>query len=787
VSAVVLCMLKMRDLLRFSVFVGAFILGANALGENERRLTEREDLHAHDRELLSKLAHFELLEETTKRRELQGFGGERFTYKIKAFEDEHKFDLVKKRGLFSDNYKHVMIHADGRREEDDSNRDCIYKCARTGATFAFCGDMIQARFHHDGELMNISPLKTGDHVVYRHRDLMERNEGKCGITNENIGKFKIDPLPATRNLREEVTQPMARRGLQTTRIVEMTIINDVARTSKFGFGVEIDSAFITSLVNDLYADFPSTSNDVSVTISEIYSFFGTNIHTDNPWSADYTLPAPSADASELLEAFATWVRDESVLDTNLLQADHFHLYSGHDFVGGTVGLAFVGAVCLDNSGGRAVNSGITQAQSFNSEFVASIVAHELGHNLNMEHTNEPDGNGDTASFYPADAPCDLPTAEVMDASVSDSVPVWSSCTFKYADAMWTAAGAAGACIDASIVLDEWTPPECGNGIVEAGEECDCLFNDCTGDEVNCCDPTDCTLLGASECSVEHDACCKLDLGICVIEDAAVECRAASGTCNPVAEVCDGENKTCPVDEVAATGTTCTASLSSGGTETGTCFFGKCIAPEEQCYLAGFLAQLCSPVSCNAELACQGTSPSGCFSANEITPLDGTKCDTGKSCFQGVCVADATLPLPEDLEGCTNNVKDGSETDVDCGGGSCPPCFGGQNCTVDTDCVFPASCNATTLICSVSDGDRDIEDRPDLLDDLLGIWNKLKEWAVENPILAGVSGAALGLLILSCCGCCCYGAKNPDKLPKSMQGSMRRFRGMEQQPVAARYA
>ncbi len=46
-----------------------------------------------------------------------------------------------------------------------------------------------------------------------------------------------------------------------------------------------------------------------------------------------------------------------------------------------------------------------------------------------------------------------------------------------------------------------------------------------------------------------------------------------------------------------------------------------------------------------------------------------------------------------LVGCTNNVLDTSigETDVDCGGDSCPPCALGSACSIDSDCFGGGSC------------------------------------------------------------------------------------------------
>jgi hypothetical protein len=36
--------------------------------------------------------------------------------------------------------------------------------------------------------------------------------------------------------------------------------------------------------------------------------------------------------------------------------------------------------------------------------------------------------------------------------------------------------------------------------------------------------------------------------------------------------------------------------------------------------------------------------------------------------------------------CANGIKDGSETDVDCGGGDCPACEDGKKCAEDADCL-----------------------------------------------------------------------------------------------------
>src|SRR5205814_5704527 len=53
-------------------------------------------------------------------------------------------------------------------------------------------------------------------------------------------------------------------------------------------------------------------------------------------------------------------------------------------------------------------------------------------------------------------------------------------------------------------------------------------------------------------------------------------------------------------------------------------------------------------------------------------LDSSRVRTG-----GVCAA----PAPT----CVDGVKNGTETDVDCGGASCPKCANGKVCSANADC------------------------------------------------------------------------------------------------------
>jgi hypothetical protein len=63
--------------------------------------------------------------------------------------------------------------------------------------------------------------------------------------------------------------------------------------------------------------------------------------------------------------------------------------------------------------------------------------------------------------------------------------------------------------------------------------------------------------------------------------------------------------------------------------------------------------------------------------------DGQSCVTQNDCQSRVCTNNVCR-----VPTCDDGVKNGSETGVDCGGGTCPGCPIGQACLVDTDCEVP---------------------------------------------------------------------------------------------------
>ena len=61
--------------------------------------------------------------------------------------------------------------------------------------------------------------------------------------------------------------------------------------------------------------------------------------------------------------------------------------------------------------------------------------------------------------------------------------------------------------------------------------------------------------------------------------------------------------------------------------------------------------------------------------------DTKLCGKAGDCASGVCTAGACVAAS-----CTDQVKNGAETDVDCGGGTCPKCANKKQCGAATDCA-----------------------------------------------------------------------------------------------------
>ncbi|HEX8114906.1 MAG TPA: VCBS repeat-containing protein [Kofleriaceae bacterium] len=108
----------------------------------------------------------------------------------------------------------------------------------------------------------------------------------------------------------------------------------------------------------------------------------------------------------------------------------------------------------------------------------------------------------------------------------------------------------------------------------------------------------------------------------------------------------------------------------------------------------YLNPLCNDQIVNGDetgIDCGGSCPGKC----EV----GGGCRTDADCDDAICMGGVCTAKP-----CDNGKQDGQETDVDCGGGggaglACRACAGGRKCLVDADCFSPGGCNPVTKTCS----------------------------------------------------------------------------------------
>jgi hypothetical protein len=87
-----------------------------------------------------------------------------------------------------------------------------------------------------------------------------------------------------------------------------------------------------------------------------------------------------------------------------------------------------------------------------------------------------------------------------------------------------------------------------------------------------------------------------------------------------------------------------------------------------------------------DVDCGGPDCPGC--QNGLDCSAGTDCASG-FCQGGVCAQ----PAPT----CSDGIKNEGETDVDCGGPNCPPCATGKACESGTDCVS-GTCSGGICVC-----------------------------------------------------------------------------------------
>ena len=339
------------------------------------------------------------------------------------------------------------------------------------------------------------------------------------------------------------------------------------------------------------------------------------------------------------------------------------LFSGLDFGGSTVGYAGVRAMCMTTA-----TQGINMARiTSTDEQTSGTVTHEMGHNWGMSHTNSVNSDaGVPTSCY------DTNNAHIMDPSGGSTPPTeWTTCSAAFLLDYVEGYGARNPgygywsnipmCAE-NVPTEAWSGATavCGDGVREAGEECDCGARPCSEVDPGCGDTT-CMLVSGAQCSL-LDLCCQAGPGgsesQTTLRSGGYVCRASTGSCD-VADSCTGSSASCPPDAVETVGTACTTPAAS---HSGRCYGGACHSHDEQCFILdrdfyspGTLSGNECPSngdphsgSCG-QLSCEGGT-GGCYVGLNVgdgivQSADGVPCGSANMCMSGSCVTISSLSAP----------------------------------------------------------------------------------------------------------------------------------------------
>lgn len=296
-----------------------------------------------------------------------------------------------------------------------------------------------------------------------------------------------------------------------------------------------------------------------------------------------------------------------------------------DFVGGTLGLAWVASPQMGTAGGvcqvhqhynegargnvyRSLNTGIVTLVNYGNRVPPRVsqltLAHEIGHNFGSPHD------------FPADCQPGLPDGNfIMFASATSgdkpNNAKFSRCSVGNISAVLEVllrqqpidpARGLGPVGTKRNCLQERSAAFCGNNIPEAGEQCDCGFTekDCHEAGDKCCYWPDnqhrnkpCTRKPGAACSPSEGACCNPDNCQFHVSVEGRECKAESECTHR--STCDGSAAKCPDPRPKADGLSCddATKVCKQGTCDGSvceqvglkdCFLTEG-SPESQCYLA----------------------------------------------------------------------------------------------------------------------------------------------------------------------------------------------------------
>ncbi|AFR98163.2 zinc metalloprotease [Cryptococcus neoformans C23] len=291
-----------------------------------------------------------------------------------------------------------------------------------------------------------------------------------------------------------------------------------------------------------------------------------------------------------------------------------------------VGVAWLGTLCRTDSTAQAGDTVSGTGVSTATKTEWSLIAHEIGHGFGAIHdcTSGCSLSGPCCPF--TTTTCNANGRHIMNPTTSSTEHFFSGCTVGNVCNNVGNRRISTSCIQTPGVRTVISLQQCGNGIVEDGEDCDPGANTTSP----CCDASTCKFLSGAVCDPSSSVCCTAS---CQYASANTICRAAvHGICD-YPEYCDGLSPHCPEDRTASDGTSC-------GNDGLRCANGTCTSLDRQCSMAGQSMGLSEACGKKNDRSCMvncrdPTSINNCVELKTAL-VDGSPCGYAGHCYNATC-------------------------------------------------------------------------------------------------------------------------------------------------------
>ncbi|XP_021075049.1 disintegrin and metalloproteinase domain-containing protein 18 [Mus pahari] len=267
------------------------------------------------------------------------------------------------------------------------------------------------------------------------------------------------------------------------------------------------------------------------------------------WS-DKNHISTDGNATDILQRLLGWKRDYLTLQSN--EITHLLIYRRHPKY---IGAASPGGICNKS---YVVGVGMCPGD-IGLEGLSVVIAQLIGLHIGLTYDD------DVSNCSCPGAPCIMQQGALS----SSGRKTFSNCSLH--DYMNYASKFDTQCLGdlSNVHASQQKQAVCGNGIMEAGEECDC-GNEMECQFKECCDHETCRLKGSAQCG--SGACCT---PTCELSAAGTPCRKAVDPECDFTEYCDGSSSHCVPDTFALNGHLCRLGSAY-------CYSGRCQSLNDQC-------------------------------------------------------------------------------------------------------------------------------------------------------------------------------------------------------------